>query len=70
MNPAQGVLEQSSYSLEQSCTLTGIGRNQLRMWLTLWNEIGLGTPSVGGVDTLPARTLSATRSRARRIILR
>ena len=66
MNPAQGILEQSSYSLEQSCTLTGLGRNQLRMWLTLWREIGgretggresgSGTQAVGS-DTLSARTL-------------
>ena len=68
MNPAQGILEQgqSGYSLEQSCTLTGMGRNQLRMWLTLWRELGgrepggrelgPGTPSARS-DTLSARTL-------------
>jgi|GEM_PF-1998185 len=63
MNPAQGILEQGSlgYSLEQSCTLTGMGRNQLRMWLTLWREIGghevgMGAQSMGS-DTLSARTL-------------
>ncbi len=58
MNSAQGTLEQgqSGYSLEQSCTLTGMGRNQLRMWLTLWREIGLGADTLRS-DTLSARTL-------------
>ena len=41
--PSIPLQEQAGYSIEQGCTMTGMGRNQLRMWLILWRELSSET---------------------------